>query len=168
MRHLCVILSYIAQNSQLLPLSESSHVSVKVWPLNYAFWVKGIFLFFLIRSQLINRLYLHIFHITIYSVRLIYSKILLTCTGRINMSNHVFHFPSMFYKCRSLSIFPKIKRIAQDRIWTNSPNIFSVLLYHWATCAETKRGIEPLSYYVWNNCFTFKLYHPNLQNCMKR
>lgn len=35
----------------------------------------------------------------------------------------------MYYKYRTLFIFPKIKGIAQDWAWTNNLNIFSVLLY---------------------------------------
>lgn len=124
MRYLCVILSYIAQDSLLLPLNESPPYSS--WSVASQLRIFGGHLTpLLIRFQYVNQ-YLS-------NTELIDFKTLLTCTrhkpvsfliqGRQNM------FPSMYYKYRSLFIFPKTKGIAQDRTWTNNPNIFSVLLY---------------------------------------
>ena len=103
MRHLCVILSYIAQNSLLLPLNESppcfsGSVAIRLrifgkarpyrdlQPNTIPADRSGSF-------QNITHLY------GIYSAKYKYPGI------------GVSPIPSMYYKCRALSIFPRIKGI---------------------------------------------------------
>lgn len=75
MRHLCVILSYIAQYSLLLPPTSLPLISVEVWPLGYASLARLSPPFNLIRPWANDWRYYR---------QLISSKTLLTCTGRIN------------------------------------------------------------------------------------
>ena len=121
MRHLCVILSYIAQYSLLLPLFEfppcfSGNVASQLRIIGYNR---------LIQFRPINLLS-HIW--------LVGFETLLTCTKYKHVNSYMFLIPSMYYKCYSLYIFLQIKgtkkNIAQNQTWTNNPNIFSVLLYH--------------------------------------
>ena len=107
MRHLCVILSYIAQNSLLLPLNESppcfsGSVAIRLRIFGKARPYRGL------QPNTIPAA-------PAPTVRG-HSRILLTCTG-YNSAKYkypgigVSPIPSMYYKCRALSIFPRIKGI---------------------------------------------------------
>ena len=150
MRHLCVILSYIAQYSLLLPLYESSPCFSGSVASQLRIFGKGLYPLLpntIPAYQLALPLYRgprrhktpmvrtwipfnhdppaasylmppgdQIYYGNSIPIQLVSSRTLLTCIGRTYMRSHIFRSLSMYYKCRSLYIFPKIKGIAQDRI----------------------------------------------------